>query len=126
MAPGECLACGPFNLPVAGGGYFRLLPYVWTHRGIRRINERDREPAVFYIHPWEVDPGQPRFATGAMTALRHYRNLERTEERLRRLLRDFRFGTVQDVLAATSRQRATVTFPEGRTISVQQSAEALQ
>lgn len=124
--PGSTVACGPFNLPVAGGGYFRLLPYLWTQRGIHRINHHDREPAVFYIHPWEVDPEQPRLPAGRITGFRHYRNLGRTETRLRRLLRDFRFGTVAEVLTGISRERAVVTFQEGGAMPGQRSAEAVQ
>jgi polysaccharide deacetylase family protein (PEP-CTERM system associated) len=54
------------NLPVAGGGYFRLLPYWWTRFGIKRLNEVEGKPAVFYVHPWEVDPGQPRLSASAL------------------------------------------------------------
>jgi hypothetical protein len=102
------------------------LPYLWTRRGIQRINHHDREPAVFYIHPWEVDPEQPRLPAGRITGFRHYRNLGRTETRLRRLLRDFRFGTVEEVLTSTSRERAVVTFQEGGAMRGQRSAEAVQ
>jgi hypothetical protein len=77
-----------------------LLPYQWTRSGIRRVNVVEQQPTVFYVHPWEVDPGQPRVNVGAMTRLRHYRNLHKTEERLRRLLGEFAFGTVSSVLAS--------------------------
>ena len=100
--PGSTVAFGPFNLPVGGGGYFRLLPYGWTTRGIERLNRRDRQPAVFYIHPWEVDPAQPRIRVGLLTRFRHYRNLDRTEARLHSLLRTFTFAPVRDVLAAAA------------------------
>jgi polysaccharide deacetylase family protein (PEP-CTERM system associated) len=93
--PGSTTSWGPFNMPVAGGGYFRILPYAWTRWGMGRINRRDRQPAIFYIHPWEIDPGQPRMAAGRLSTFRHYRNLERTESRLRRLLTDFRFDTMR-------------------------------
>jgi polysaccharide deacetylase family protein (PEP-CTERM system associated) len=96
--PGSTAAWGPFNVPVAGGGYFRILPYAWTKWGIRRINRRDRRPAIFYLHPWEIDPGQPRLGAGALSRFRHYRNLDRTEDRLRRLLADFRFDTVRTLV----------------------------
>jgi polysaccharide deacetylase family protein (PEP-CTERM system associated) len=91
-APPSTIRLGATNLPVAGGGYFRLLPYRWTQLGIRRINRTERKPAIFYLHPWEIDPAQPRLAAGAVSKFRHYRNLQKTEGRLRRLLRDFRFG----------------------------------
>ena len=91
-APPSTIRLGATNLPVAGGGYFRLLPYRWTQLGIRRINRTERKPAIFYLHPWEIDPAQPRLAAGAVSKFRHYWNLQKTEGRLRRLLGDFRFG----------------------------------
>jgi polysaccharide deacetylase family protein (PEP-CTERM system associated) len=97
--PGTTISLGGTNLPIGGGGYFRLLPYAWTRRGIGRLNEIERQPAVFYLHPWELDPEQPRIAAGALSRVRHYSNLHKTESRLRRLLTDFRFGAVADVLA---------------------------
>jgi polysaccharide deacetylase family protein (PEP-CTERM system associated) len=86
------------NLPIAGGGYFRLMPYTWTRWGIHRLNTRERRPAVFYLHPWEVDPEQPRFNVGRATRVRHYYNLHRTADRLMQLMRDFTFGTAASVL----------------------------
>jgi polysaccharide deacetylase family protein (PEP-CTERM system associated) len=100
--PASTVHCGPLNLPVAGGGYFRILPYAWTRWGIARVNRREGKPAVFYLHPWEIDPGQPRLAAGPLGRFRHYRNLAATESRLRRLLHDFAFGTVQSMLASMS------------------------
>lgn len=97
-APPSTVRLGPVNLPVAGGGYFRLLPYAWTRWGIRRVNERERQPAVFYLHPWEIDPDQPRLEASAVSRFRHYRNLDKTESRLRQLLRDFRFGPLNSCL----------------------------
>jgi polysaccharide deacetylase family protein (PEP-CTERM system associated) len=96
--PGSTVRLGPLNLPVAGGGYFRILPYGWTHWGIARLNRLEREPAVFYLHPWEIDPDQPRLSAGWLGRFRHYRNLSETEHRLRSLLRDFRFGPVRNFL----------------------------
>jgi len=92
--PGSTTSWGPFNMPVAGGGYFRILPYAWTKWGIARINRREGQPAIFYIHPWEIDPEQPRMGASRLSTFRHYRNLDQTEIRLRRLLNDFRFDTV--------------------------------
>ena len=66
------------NLPVAGGGYFRLLPYGWTRWGIARINATRGSPAIFYLHPWEIDPDQPRLRPVALSRFRHYRNLDKT------------------------------------------------
>lgn len=86
------------NWPAGGGGYFRLLPYALSCWCIRRVNEEEKRSAVFYFHPWEVDPGQPRVAgLPAKTRFRHYVNLERTEGRLRRLLGDFAWGRVDAV-----------------------------
>ena len=86
------------NLPAGGGGYFRLLPYAVSRALIRRVNEVDRRPAIFYFHPWEIDPGQPRVpGTSLKTRLRHYVNLRRTEPRLRRLLGDFRWRRMDEV-----------------------------
>ncbi len=81
------------TLPVAGGGYLRHLPPWLVHWGIARLNRIERLPAVVYLHPWELDPGQPRQPVGRLTAWRHYGNLERTEERLVGLLDAFQFGT---------------------------------
>jgi polysaccharide deacetylase family protein (PEP-CTERM system associated) len=86
------------NLPAGGGGYFRLAPYAISRWALRRVNRIDRRPAIFYFHPWELDPGQPRVAgTSLKTRFRHYVNLGRTEARLGRLLRDFRWGRVDQV-----------------------------
>jgi len=80
------------NLPIAGGGYFRLFPYEMTRLGLERINRKDGQPFVFYVHPWEIDPSQPRFVKASWKSrFRHYLNLTKTEERLQRLLRDFSF-----------------------------------
>jgi polysaccharide deacetylase family protein (PEP-CTERM system associated) len=86
------------NLPAGGGGYFRLLPYAISRWSLARINRVDRRPAMFYFHPWELDPEQPRVAgVSAKTRFRHYLNLDRTEARLGRLLRDFRWDRVDRV-----------------------------
>jgi len=90
---------GPMSLPVSGGGYFRILPYWLTTGGLRRINEQDGRPFVFYLHPWEIDPGQPRIENaGLKSRLRHYTNLGRCEERLRQLLDEFSFASMEEVL----------------------------
>jgi len=86
------------NLPAGGGGYFRLLPYALSRWSIRRINAVDRMPAMFYFHPWEVDPEQPRVdGISAKARFRHYVNLGRMEARLAALLADFRWGRVDQV-----------------------------
>jgi polysaccharide deacetylase family protein (PEP-CTERM system associated) len=96
--PGSTVRVGPVNLPVAGGGYFRILPYWWTRWGISRLNDVDGQAAVFYLHPWEIDADQPRLSAGWLGRFRHYRNLDQTESRLRSLLCDFSFGTVASLL----------------------------
>jgi len=96
--PASTCRVARMNLPVGGGGYFRLLPYAWTRFGIDWVNRVDRRPAIFYIHPWEIDPDQPRLACSRLSRIRHYRNLQLTEPRLRRLLRDFRFAPVRETL----------------------------
>ena len=86
------------NLPAGGGGYFRLAPYKLSRWALRRVNSIDRRPAIFYMHPWEIDPGQPRVAgTDMKTRFRHYVNLSRTEARLGHLLHDFKWGRVDEV-----------------------------
>lgn len=86
------------NWPAGGGGYFRLLPYALSRWSIRRINAHERQPAMFYFHPWELDPDQPRISgTGAKTRFRHYVNLRRMAPRVTRLLRDFRWSRVDRV-----------------------------
>jgi len=89
------------NWPAGGGGYFRLLPYRLSRWSLRRINRIDRQPAMFYFHPWELDPEQPRISgVGARTRFRHYVNLGRMAPRLRRLLADFKWDRVDRVFAA--------------------------
>jgi polysaccharide deacetylase family protein (PEP-CTERM system associated) len=100
--PGSTIRVAGTNLPIGGGGYFRLLPYGWTRHGIRRLNAAN-QPAIFYLHPWEIDPEQPRIPAGRLSTFRHYRNLAETEPRLRRLLKEFPFGRISDVLATLGR-----------------------
>ncbi|MEZ5651312.1 MAG: DUF3473 domain-containing protein [Burkholderiaceae bacterium] len=88
------------NLPAAGGGYFRLLPYPLSRAAIRRVHARDHESTVFYFHPWEIDPTQPRMSDIPMrTRFRHYVNLSRMLGRLDRLLTDFHWGRMDEVFA---------------------------
>ena len=108
-APGSTVRWGPVNLPIGGGGYFRILPYAWTRWGINRLNVVERAPAIFYLHPWEIDPDQPRLPAPALGRFRHYFNLTKTEGRLRALLRDFAFSTMIDVLGPEV--RTTVSQP---------------
>jgi polysaccharide deacetylase family protein (PEP-CTERM system associated) len=86
------------NLPSSGGGYFRLLPYSLSRWMLRRVNREDRESAIFYFHPWEIDVGQPRVAgIDGKTRFRHYVNISRMESRLQSLLADFRWGRMDEI-----------------------------
>ncbi len=97
------------NLPSSGGGYFRLLPYAVSRWMIRRVNTTDRKSAIFYFHPWEIDPGQPRVAgIDLKTRFRHYVNIGRMERRLGGLLGDFRWGRMDEIfLGAAAPQPAS-------------------
>lgn len=90
---------GSYRLPISGGGYFRLFPYGFTRYALQRINAKDQLPFIFYLHPWEIDPQQPRIKASLLSRFRHYQNLGRCQQRLTRLLRDFAFDTVEQVLA---------------------------
>lgn len=88
------------NFPCAGGGYFRLLPYWLSRTNLRHLNASDAPPCIFYMHPWEIDADQPSVeGVGAKTRFRHYTNLRAMPDRLRRLLRDFRWGRMDRVFA---------------------------
>ena len=102
--PGSTTRVGPMNLPVAGGGYFRLLPYWWTRWGISRVNRLEGRAAVFYLHPWEIDADQPRLPAGRLTRFRHYRNIAHTEARLRQLLTDFKFDAIDTVVSRAKQE----------------------
>ena len=89
---------GTKHLPAAGGGYFRLLPYAYSRWSLKRIYSRDRMPAAFYFHPWEIDPDQPRFAgLTARSRFRHYVNLGRFESRLDKVLGAFSWNRMDRV-----------------------------
>jgi polysaccharide deacetylase family protein (PEP-CTERM system associated) len=87
------------NLPIGGGGYFRLLPEPVFRLGIRRVNKKDKQPVMFYFHPWELDPDQPRPPMPWHHQFRHYVGLSRQARKLSQLFRHTRFGTVREVLA---------------------------
>ena len=81
------------NLPVSGGGYFRLFPYWFTRMALKKINEQEKRSFIFYLHPWEFDPEQPRFYKATrFSKFRHYNNLDKTEIRFEKLIKDFSFG----------------------------------
>lgn len=98
---------GRYRLPIAGGGYFRLYPYWLSRWGLSKIN-RAGQPFIFYLHPWEIDPGQPRLKVSAFSRFRHYNNLDKCMKRLNKLTDDFRFGTVSDVLSEVNVPSAAV------------------
>jgi polysaccharide deacetylase family protein (PEP-CTERM system associated) len=92
---------GGLRLPCGGGGFFRLFPYAWSRAAMGRVCEGEGQPTVFYFHPWEIDPEQPRVAgIDARARFRHYVNLRRFEGKLARLLGDFRWAPVRQVFAA--------------------------
>lgn len=86
-------------MPIAGGGYLRLLPVAAVGRAIRYINTREKQPAIIYFHPWEIDPGQPRIKASLKSRFRHYLNLGRMEAKIRYLLKNFHFSPMRDVYA---------------------------
>jgi len=94
---GTARVCG-VNLPIGGGGYFRLMPFEWIRRGIEHVNARERQPVMFYLHPWELDPDQPRPPMAWRHRFRHYVGLKKEVGKLSRLLAHFRFGTARDAL----------------------------
>jgi polysaccharide deacetylase family protein (PEP-CTERM system associated) len=87
------------NIPVAGGGYLRFWPYRLTAWAIRRINQKENQPAMIYLHPWEIDPDQPRIAASWRSRFRHYQNLRTAEEKFSRLLDEFSWAPISDVLS---------------------------
>jgi polysaccharide deacetylase family protein (PEP-CTERM system associated) len=95
--PLSCIEVFGRRLPCCGGAYFRLLPYAYTRYGIRRCHAENRQ-VVFYLHPWEIDPGQPRMALPWSKRIRHYYGLAGAAPKFERLLRDFRFTTIREVL----------------------------
>jgi polysaccharide deacetylase family protein (PEP-CTERM system associated) len=90
------------RFPVSGGGYFRLFPYSFTKRLLGRVNEREQQPFIFYLHPWEIDPEQPEIkGTNRLSRFRHYINLHKTIEKFEKLLKDFRFSPIMESLNIT-------------------------
>jgi len=110
--PLSTVKLGPANLPVGGGGYFRLFPYFFTRLSLRRINASGH-PAVVYLHPWEFDEGIPRVrGIGAINRFRHYVNIGKSRARLSRLLGDFEFETMGEALESYTGQYDKVRAPE--------------
>jgi len=87
-----------YRLPIAGGGYLRLFPASFLQWGIDSINNKEKQPAVLYFHPWEIDPGQPRIKSGFKSTFRHYLNLHSTEAKLRKVIGSGQFTSMHKVL----------------------------
>ena len=108
--PVTTVELGSRRFAAGGGGFFRVLPYLFTEWAVARVNERDERPAAFYFHPWEVDPDQPRVADAPLRSrLRHYTALDRMEGKLERLLGRFRWGRMDEVAVRQAARR--VAFP---------------
>lgn len=99
------------KVPVSGGGYFRIFPYWLSRAGLRQINRSAARPFVFYLHPWEIDPDQPRIKVGMLSRFRHYTNLASCEQRLARLLDEFSFAPAVEVLRQRGVLAAAVPLP---------------
>lgn len=103
---------GPVRIPVSGGGYFRLLPFGMTCRLLQRINTHAGQPFIFYLHPWEIDPDQPRLGLGSrLSRFRHNVNLASTESKLAALLATFRFAPVGEVISSYEGRRREPASP---------------
>lgn len=102
--PLSTVRIGGVNIPVAGGGYLRLMPYSLTRSAIRHLNSAEKQPAVVYFHPWEIDPAQPRIKAGLKSRLRHYTNISGMEAKLRKLLDDFTFTPLNELVGGLNPQ----------------------
>ncbi|HXV75165.1 MAG TPA: XrtA system polysaccharide deacetylase [Candidatus Polarisedimenticolaceae bacterium] len=102
--PPTTVRIGKLTLPAAGGGYLRLLPLGLTKWALSRLNRHERQPAIVYIHPWEVDPGQPRIRTRLTTSLRHYTGLAGVERKLGALMQRYRFGPLCEIVRQLAEQ----------------------
>lgn len=91
-----------YKLPVAGGGYFRLFPYSFSKWALKRVNKSQKQSFVFYLHPWELDPDQPKFPATGLSKFRHYNNLDVCSKRFENLLDAFEFTTVESILKSQS------------------------
>jgi polysaccharide deacetylase family protein (PEP-CTERM system associated) len=109
--PSSTVKVGQTNYPIAGGGYFRLFPYAMTKWGISQVNTADLQPVMLYIHPWEVDREQPRLPGPMTTQLRHHIGMATTIDKLNRVMEDFSFGPVRDVITARPASMMTATTP---------------
>jgi polysaccharide deacetylase family protein (PEP-CTERM system associated) len=96
--PLSTVGIGNKRLPISGGGYFRIFPFWLTQKGLQRVN-KNRNPFIFYMHPWEIDVNQPRIKSSLLSEFRHYHNIDKFEDRLKRLIAHFKFDTVEKVLS---------------------------
>jgi len=115
------------RLPVAGGGYFRLFPYPILRQLLKRI-ERAGHPLVMYLHPWELDPDQPKMQGSRLSMFRHYINLHKTEDRLRSLLEDFCFTSIREALEPVNQAcaRAEMEWSQARPLTLDDHIESVQ
>jgi len=115
------------RLPVAGGGYFRLFPYPILRQLLKRI-ERAGHPLVMYLHPWELDPDQPKMQGSCLSMFRHYINLHKTEDRLRSLLADFCFTSIREALEPVSQAcaRAEMEWSQARPLALEDHIESIR
>ena len=107
--PMPTLELGGARSPFGGGAYLRLLPYWYTRWGIRFLNEREGQPACVYVHPWEIDTGQPRMKGSVTARMRHYLGLRGLETKLRGLLRDFNFQTMGALIGEMEQESSSAT-----------------
>ena len=117
--PVTTVQLGKRRLPAGGGGFFRVLPYRFLHWAIDRVNRREHRPAIFYFHPWEIDPGQPRVAHAPLRSrLRHYTGLEAMADKLSRLAREFRWDRMDRIVDSEARRAIDFSMAErGESIS---------
>lgn len=108
--PASTIKIGGKNVPVGGGAYFRIFPYAFTKMGLKHLN-RSRRPGMFYLHPWELDPKQPKIDLPFRIKLTHYWNLHRTEQKFKKLLNDFKFIPFKDVINYEERSKEIKLLP---------------
>jgi polysaccharide deacetylase family protein (PEP-CTERM system associated) len=113
--PISTVRLGKRNYPFSGGGYFRILPYAYVSWALRRVNRVEKRPVVFYLHPWEIDPTQPRLTTSRRSGFRQYTGLDKTAGLLSRLMGEFSFGPMEEVFAGTEFGPAQAETPRGVT-----------
>ncbi|MFQ5710086.1 MAG: XrtA system polysaccharide deacetylase [bacterium] len=110
------------NVPISGGGYLRLFPFWFIKNGIKRLNDIGK-PVILYFHPWELDPAQPRLHVNFVSRFRHYFNLEATESRLRRLLSEFEFSSLGEVMESLKIEYQWPSLAEFQRVSNQVTPE---